>query len=203
MLGEVLEVLPVQGRKRQAMDQAARSDPGVVGWPGSAAAPGISGYPAPLPRDHQVGVQLDDTAEPVLQPLASAAAPAPHRGPLPQLTHGDERHASSYGRQPRGEGPVELPLDDARRHVGIENDIAHQGQLGQIGAASGVDVREELLQLFVGLEDAWPGHVLDRLDRAHTLAPGQLLDRDRSTVGRLRLIVRPVRGHQHLPGCFF
>jgi hypothetical protein len=34
MFGEVLEVLGVEGRERQAVGQGARRDPGVVGWPG-------------------------------------------------------------------------------------------------------------------------------------------------------------------------
>jgi hypothetical protein len=110
MLSEVLEVLRVQGRERQAMYQAAGSNPGVVGWSGSAAAPGISGYPAPLSRDHRIGVQLDNTTEPVLQLLASAAAPAPHRGPLPQLAHGDKGHAPRYGRQLAANGPPSCRL---------------------------------------------------------------------------------------------
>jgi hypothetical protein len=37
MLGEVLEVLGVEGRERQAIGQSARGDPGVVGWSGSAS----------------------------------------------------------------------------------------------------------------------------------------------------------------------
>lgn len=83
VLGEVLKVLHVQGRQRQAMYEAAGGDPGVIGWLGTAAALGIGRYPAPLPRDHRIGIEPDDAVKPVLQLLSATAPPASHGGPLP------------------------------------------------------------------------------------------------------------------------
>ena len=47
----------------------------------------------------------------------------------------------------------------------------------------GVDVREELLQFLIGLENAILRHVLDRLDRLDTLALHLLIDGLRAGFG--------------------
>src|ERR1039457_3654655 len=51
MFGEVLEVLGVEGRERQAVGQGACRDPGVVGWPGPSPLDRRRGDPSPGPSN--------------------------------------------------------------------------------------------------------------------------------------------------------
>jgi hypothetical protein len=63
----------------------------------------------------------------------------------------------------------------------------------------GTDERDELVYLFVGLEEVWAGQFVDRLDRADALAAQKLLDRDMLSRAPLWRAFRVVRSHELAP----
>lgn len=93
VLGEVFEVLDVQGGERQVVDQAASGDPGVVlrSWP--AALCGVGGDLAPGSGD-LVGVgEGGARSQPSCEVSAPRSGPLAHGGPPDEFAKGDEGDA--------------------------------------------------------------------------------------------------------------
>ena len=90
-VGEVLEVLSVEGREWQAVRQGARGDPGIVGWPGPTPLHRSGRDSSPGPGNVLAVGKDDHPVEPVLQRLAFASSPLPQLSPLGQFP---ERHES-------------------------------------------------------------------------------------------------------------
>src|SRR6476469_3712906 len=87
-------------------------------------------------------------------------------------------------------------LERVGRDVGVQYDEAHG--LPEVGAASGVGVAEDLVQLLVGVEHV-ACEVIHRLDRPYALAARQLVEsHPAGRTGRHVVRVVAARGHPNL-----
>jgi hypothetical protein len=82
MFGEVLKVLAVESRERQAIGKGTCGDPRVIGWPGSSSLDRGGRDPSPSPGDVLAVRKDDHPAEPVLQSIPVASSPPPQLRPL-------------------------------------------------------------------------------------------------------------------------
>ena len=130
VLGEVSEVLDVQGCQRQSVGKAAGGDPGVVDWPGPSTLGGTGGQLAP---DHGDAPGAGDdglVGEPGLEHAAVARSPAAQLRPLRQFADGHEREQGLPPGHLRGEPGREQALERARGDVGVQ-DNRLRGRLRQ------------------------------------------------------------------------
>jgi len=124
-------------------------------------------------------------------------APLTQRGPASQFAQGDEGDADPGTEESSQQRRRELLLDAQRGDVGVKDDTAHVS--GDVRAAHGVEVGEELLALIV-VEHTVAGEVLSLPDR---LAPfEQVVHRwdCRMWLGRARAVDRRGRAARRAPG---
>jgi hypothetical protein len=100
VLGEVFEVLDVEGRQRQAVGERTGRDPRVVGGPRPATSDGVRGDLAPGASDIVAVWKDDQSVEPVPQGVTVAPAPLSKFGPLGQFAERYERDARLFADEP-------------------------------------------------------------------------------------------------------
>jgi len=125
MLGEISEVLGVECRKRQIIDQAASGHPGVVVRSGPSTSLRTGLKLSPFLRDRFVVFQDTDALAPSGQFRGTARPPTAQHAPLHQLPDCDESDAHRVVRQ-RCPQPVGQAVAQAGgRDVGVQDYQAH------------------------------------------------------------------------------
>lgn len=125
VFGEVSEVLGVECRKRELIDQAAGGYPGVVVRPGTSA-PLRAGLELSPPLRHRFVVfQGTDTLTPSGQIRGAARSPGPQHPPLHQLPDRDEGDAHRVACQRRPQRIGQAVAQAGGCDVGVQDDQAH------------------------------------------------------------------------------
>lgn len=96
--------------------------------------------------------------------------PLPKFGALDQLSEGYERDARLHADQARHRRRGKPTLQTQGRDVRVE-DYAIHGRSDEVGVTGRADVREEGVQLLVGVEGVVLGEILNRPDRLDVLTP--------------------------------
>jgi hypothetical protein len=156
VLGEVGEVLGIEGGQGEPLGEAAGGDPGVVDRVGASPPLSVRRQVTPQAGDIAARFEEDALGQPGVQGSLVTRAPTSQSGPLGHLTHGDKAQAPQF-RSDDGHGGCGQPTPKAQRgDVGVEYYVIHW-PLRQIRLALGVIPREEGVELLVGLE-----HVIAR-----------------------------------------
>lgn len=125
VFGEVSEVLGVECRKREFIDQAAGGYPGVVVRPGTSAPLRAGLELAPSLRHRFVVFQDTDTLTPSGQICGAARSPGPQHPPLHQLPDRDEGDAHRVACQRRPQPIGQAVTQAGGCDVGVQDDQAH------------------------------------------------------------------------------
>lgn len=173
MVGEVAEVLDVEGCQRQAADQARCGDPRIIDRAGTASPFGAGLQFTPADGD-LVGVGERDHVPPPVRQRGQLGRPSvPQHGPLGELTDGDERDAPGLARQPGSQRISQATAQAGGGDVGIEDDEAHATSARRDAYRSA----RNSIPLLIGVKQPGAGHILHRGDRLDALATGQFLHR--------------------------
>lgn len=123
MIGEVDEVLPVQGEQRQPMADAAGSNPSVVLRSRATTLLGPRREGSPSSGNIDVEGQRGPPAYPGVEPRTSWLTPISNFGPFPEFSNRDEREPHTRSDHV-AEDPVRRSiLLQYRSDVGVDHDV--------------------------------------------------------------------------------